>query len=237
MSKKQKDPQQIYRADGKECFVEVTNGMLKDGKVILNFCKYNANNGNKMDYNIQIFMDVPAFLVFAKKVEFGQIAKDARNEKALAASEGRYAKAVWQSKPGGTGVAALKAQNRTRPDGMAEARQLEIVPGLKSDLAFRVLSGPGEEQGKGLIVPNFDYSKDSKTTKQILLPISNETLQELCLITTMHIQSMITAGWMNGSYEYKKESKVVEMPTSQTPTSSASTPLPMASGYYNDMPR
>jgi hypothetical protein len=219
---------QIVRLDGNECFVEVLSGMLQgdkskgyEGRVLINFAKYDKKNGNKMVCQIPIFVPVTEFLVLAKKVEFGKIDKLVAAEKARVDSgASKYPQAVWQT---------LGGTKNISPDGkdLSESRVMSISAATRSKSASIMLSakrGPGQCDEHGLISPKFSYSP--RNFEEVMVPVSSDALLGAVLLTVSHIQGMITAGWMAGAYQYKPG----ERPNSKQPASPAEEEVPYDNG-------
>lgn len=61
MARKEKDPQQVLRIDGKNCFLEVMSSAFEIDKVRINFRQYDPNNGNKQSNAIDIYMGYKDF--------------------------------------------------------------------------------------------------------------------------------------------------------------------------------
>lgn len=202
---KEQNKDQITRIDGNGCFIEILSGMLQgdkskgyEGRVVINFAKYDKANGNKMVCQIPIYIPISEFLVLAKKIEFGKIDKLIAAEKALV-EDGthKYAKDVWQSLGGTKNITS---------DGkdLSESRVMGITAATKSKTASIMLiakRGPGQCDEHGLISPKFSYSP--KNFEEIMVPVSSDDLLGAVLLTVMHIQGMITAGWTTGAYQYK----------------------------------
>lgn len=219
---------QIIRIDSNECFIEILSSMLQgdrskgyEGRVIINFAKYDKKNGNKMVCQIPIFIPISEFLVVAKKIEFGKIDKLVAAEKARVLNgESKYPQAVWQTLGGTKNIA---------PDGkdLSESRVMSITAATKSKNASIMLSakrGPGQCDEDGLISPKFSCSP--KNFEEIMVPVSSDALLGAVLLTVSHIQGMITAGWMTGSYQYQPG----ERPNSKQTASPADEEIPYDNG-------
>lgn len=203
---KEKSKEQIIRIDDKNSFVEVLSPMFTKGKVILNLLRYNPDTYKRVS-EVKFYIDIPAFLVFSKEVEFGLLRRKLDAEKQSAIQENRYPKSVWEATPSGTAKEILAKQGRSRLDGKDEARALRIFPATKSpvlDLILEAVKGPGEKTGTGIIIPKFNY-KDG-LTERVSVAMSYNKLQELCAITNAHIQAMLCIGWLKEGFSKEPES-------------------------------
>ncbi len=88
----------------------------------------------------------------------------------------------------------LRAQNRSRPDGMSLSRTLKIMTADRADLLLIADSGPGDTTEKGLITPKFG----SKPENHIAVSLSLDGFGELMLATQVHYQAWLTAWYMGG---------------------------------------
>lgn len=191
-----KNANQIFRQDGKNCFLEVLNTAFGIDKVLINFIEYDPNQGNKQTKKIQIYMDVTDFLVFAQDVKSGRIPAIQKQHE-----NDQYPYTVKQYEIlGGTSAKSLEKQNKKRPDGKSVSRQFKLVVGKKYILQAEM--GPGHENETGLIVPDYN----TKTAEQVVkVPMELRDLKALVLLTEMHLGAYISKGYMNDEYSYKPE--------------------------------
>lgn len=192
----QKNPLQIVRKDGKNCFVEVMSDSFPIDKVHFNFITYdmNAAAGNKITNQVNIYMSFEEFyrvchdITVSKALlnEIIKMAQDAKNE----------GKSWTPSKViciGGRSAESLAKANQARADGMCLSRQLKIQAGNKLPVVLIAESGPGRQDAKGLIVPSYQQPE-----QRVLIPFTYESIKELFLISKAHLDAFITA-----KYTYK----------------------------------
>lgn len=193
---------QIFRLDGKNVFFEVLRSAFPIGKVQINFIEYDPNNGNKQIKNIQTYMDIPKFLVFANDVLSGKmahLAKKAKEEKVK--NNKKYCSEVFGDMGG---IPAEKVQEKIKlehlkgkkafnfdvPEGMAISRILYLTPGEKQPWILSGQLGLGKENEKGLIVPQ-GYPKEI-----IRVPMDDDGLKAFVLVTKAHIEAYFTSLYM-----------------------------------------
>lgn len=182
---------QIHRVDGKNVFVEVMSSAFAIGKVQMNFIEYDPAKGNKQVKNIQVYMDIPKFLVFANDILSGRIPEMGAREKAKAkaASAGgqtAYPGPIYQDL-GGVTSQRLKVQKRKYsfeiPEGYAISRIFYLTPGLKADWMISGQLGLGKENDKGLIVPQ------GKPKEIVRIPMDNDALKAFVLVAKAHLEA------------------------------------------------
>ena len=62
-------------------------------------------------------------------------------------------------------------------------------------------SGPGEKSATGLIAPKYG----NKPEQKVAVPVSNDDLKKLFLITEMNIQSYLTSQYMLRASDIRRE--------------------------------
>ena len=186
----ERNQNQITRKDAKNCFVESLNDVFAIGKIHLNFAAYDPNKpaGQRQTAGVHIFIAADEFMELCRKVSCGEFrfmvqTKKKNNDKTP----------LYQSL-GGTSAEKLKAQSRTRPDGMSLSRTLKIMIADRSDLLLVADSGPGETTEKGLITPKFG----SKPENHVTVSMTLDTFGELILATQAHYQAWLNAWYMGG---------------------------------------
>lgn len=200
MQRKEFNPQ-IIRIDGRDSFLEVTNGMFHLDVIVLRFIKYDnkASKGNKYVHDISIFLTFAEFLVLKNDVMSGRMPKELKNSKMAAQASGhQYPKAVY-STLGGKSVKKFNDNDRKlmqkygNDPKMSISRQFKIAPGQKEDYPF-VLSaewGIGEQTQKGIIIPR--YKKPSEIVR---VPMSANSMKQLILTVESHINAFNAAYYM-----------------------------------------
>lgn len=201
----EKNPSQIIRKDMRlpnaqtGFFVEVTNTMLDNGKIIFNFVEYDAKTFKQIRL-IPIYIDTQKFLAFCLSVMNREVRYTLEEEKKklLASGANSFPTGITITQ-GGT-----KKEKAKRPSGKDEARVMKIIPATKSKTANLMLQaerGDGEEQGTGIIVPKFDY-KNPATYERINIPLSYADLNEIVTSCWMMIQAHYTSNYAKGKYKY-----------------------------------
>lgn len=176
-----KSPGQVVRYDGTKVFAELMcNGIAID-RVEINFCQYDktAEKGSRMGNTVRIFLEMSKAAVLAEEILSGRLAKKAKVSREKAAAKGsNYPDAVYGVMGGS------KADKVKREDGKAESRQFKIFPGNKLPWILMAEKGPGHENDKGLIVP--DYTTGRGTDAVIRIPMTDESLYGFAL----HLKSL-----------------------------------------------
>ncbi|MDO4565074.1 MAG: hypothetical protein Q4C04_05620 [Clostridia bacterium] len=171
---------QIYRIDGKNCFLEINRHYdTGKGKIGLLFAQYDPEQGNRMTAKVNCFLDVPEFLYLSHIIQSGiptQYAKEATS---------RNQTVTLYENLGGTSAKRLATQNRTRTDNKSESRRLTIRNGSKADFYISAESGAGEESATGLIVPAYGRNPEVR----IGLPVTNKEMLKMVLTVQMEIQA------------------------------------------------
>lgn len=212
---REKDSRQIIRLDGKNCFLEVMNSAFAIGKVQINFREYDEKQqkGSRFTKEIDLFMDMDKFLVFANDVMSGKLAKMAEAEKARAKQESeKQGKTVYPREldeftdMGGMNAENLKKSDERRkknefkpysqmysiPEGKCLSRQLKVVPGLKAPFMLKGEVGVGEESDTGLIVPKYG----TKPSQMVQVPLQANDLKKFVLIVQAHINAFLSAQYV-----------------------------------------
>jgi hypothetical protein len=194
---KEENENQIFRADGRNKFVEVLNSMFDKGKVIIALREYDLNRakGDKFTQKIDIFMDFPKFLALADDIISGRMTQEIE--------EAAAKRMMVIMDIGGTSARSLSNRGCARADGLSLSRQLKMTKGNKTPYLIVAETGPGKEDAKGLIVPQYG-GKDHKPEQQILIPLTDETMRSLMLITKTHIEQFIGSQYVIGAFEAKK---------------------------------
>lgn len=172
---KLKSPEQVCRIDGRGCFMELLTIGLGFDKVAFNFVNYDtsASKGSRVSSSVMVYLTAHDAEVLADSILSGQMAKKGEQAKKFAAEKGyKYAKEVFCSM---TGTAAGKA---ARTDGAALSRQFKLTPGAKQPWVLSAESGPGREEGTGIIAPAYVGGKPECI---IRIPMSNDMLKSLAL--------------------------------------------------------
>lgn len=223
----QKNPNQIVRKDGKNCFVEVMSSAFDIGKVLMNFVSYNTENqtGSKITANISIYLSFDEFYRLCHDITVTRsIIKEILTMAEAAKREGkRYApqKVLCM---GGRSAASLAAAGVSRADGKSLSRQMKICAGEKLPIILSAESGPGEQSDKGLIVPKYQQPE-----QRVMIGFTYETIEELMLITKAHVDAYISAKYTYLAFHPEEKSAYSKNESKSTAHSS---PAPQTSSDY-----
>ena len=184
----QDNQDQIIRKDARSCFVEVKSDCFHLDKVHLQFVTYDQKRpvGQRYTNNIHIYINVPEFLVLAKEAETGALHARAQQMKRDGKSDPLF------EHLGGTAAAQPKKYGKERPDGMSLSRVVKLVGGSRSDYLLVADSGPGEQSGKGLIVPRFG----KKPEQHVAVGLTWRGVNEIFLTTAAHYQAWLSAKYL-----------------------------------------
>lgn len=189
----------VYRADGKDCFVEVTSDALAIGKFKFTFKSYDASKpaGQRSKSTIQMYLDVADALLMSANILSGKYAKVIADEKrkyeeAKAKSE-TYFQAPVFVRMGGVSAKKLKIQGKERPDKMSLSRQIKLMGGMKAMFVIQAEQGPGEENDKGLIVPRYGPKQGTKAEQSVMIPLDEDSAKKLALMIQLYAQAYASA--------------------------------------------
>ena len=193
---KEKASNQIYRIDGKNCFVECMTDAMGIGQIVMNFVTYNTSleKGSRQTSFIPIYLSFPEFLALSESFANGTMARKAALARAALANKTGYPEPLYSSL-GGTSAKKLRELGKERPDGKSLSRKMSIAAGEKYPYLLIAEQGVGETDMKGLIVPKFN----AKTAEaRVSVPVSDEFLQQMFEIVKVYIQAYITRRFMIG---------------------------------------
>lgn len=182
----ERNAHQICRKDAKNCFVESLRDSFNFGRVHFNFAAYDMSRpaGNRQTGHVSIYIPVGEFLDLCRRMESGEILWTIQGAK----QSGVTPPPIFESL-GGTSAKKLARRGKARPDGRSESRVLQIGVGRKADLVLSAKSGPGDESGKGLIVPKFGNNPENS----VAVPMSYSLFCQLLLETRIHYQAWLAA--------------------------------------------
>ncbi|WP_246277133.1 hypothetical protein [Neobacillus endophyticus] len=183
---------QIIRVDGRNTFLEVLNSSFGIGKAQVNFIEYDltAEKGSRIKQEINIYVNIDKFLLMCNDVLTGrmnQMGKMAREEKSQKGF--KYSKEIW-SDIGGKPAKELAESGKSRSDGKSLFRQIKLTPGEKLPWILSAEEGAGEVTETGLLFPKYVGNKPEKIVR---VPLTNEDLKRLVLLTQTHIQGFINS--------------------------------------------
>lgn len=177
---------QICRKDAKNCFVESLRDSFNFGRVHYNFASYDLSRpaGNRQTGRVSIYIPVGEFLDLCRRMESGEILWTIQQAK----QTGVTPPPIFESL-GGTSARKLAKRGKSRSDGRSESRVMQVCVGRKADLVLSAKSGPGDESGKGLIVPKFGNNPENS----VAVPMSYSLFCQLLLETRAHYQAWLAA--------------------------------------------
>lgn len=183
MNKNEEYVQPIYKVDARNCFVEVKGDFFDRGKVNFFSATYDTKRpvGERQTNKVNAFIDIADILVLAEQAASGELAY--RREEAIKKKE--Y---IFQSM-GGTSAKKMKDP---RADGMSLSRIITIMPAEKGYF-FSAVSGPGEENKTGLIVPRF---KEKKPENKISVVMTVHELRKMLTIIRVHYQAWLASQYL-----------------------------------------
>ena len=176
---------QIYRVDAKGVFLEALNDCFQFGRHHLRFVKYDTAQAEGSRISAQVDIFLPAAHVARWGFLFDQGAMAPLVKKSR--ENGKDIPGIGHS--GGTGKKKLAASGKTRQDGKAEYRALSVKAGQAKDFLFQAVSGPGNEDEKGLITPA------GKMDVSILVPLGMQDFFDLAWTLNVHYK-----GFLAGKY-------------------------------------
>lgn len=187
---KEKNPAQILRKDGKNCFVESLCDSFEIDKMHLCFVNYDtgAEKGSRQTAKIDIYVDAPEWIAWTADIALHYTEKQLAKAKAETSYE-----PVLQTM-GGVSADLLKKRGQERSDGKSLSRIMTVGWGQKVPVLMMAKSGPGEQDAKGLIVPKFGKNPEH----QVMIPLSYKDFAELFLMTKAHYEAYLV-------YRYAKE--------------------------------
>ena len=179
---------QIIRKDARGCFVETKSDSFGIGKVHLEFAAYDTSRpeGQRQTSHIHIYIDVPEFLRLAHEALSGALHMQARQQK-----QNNDGTPLYESL-GGTSAERLAHFGRARADGKSLSRTVKLILGQRADYLFVADSGPGETDGKGLIVPKFGKNPEN----HVAVGLSWRNLNELMMMTQTHYTAWLAAQYV-----------------------------------------
>lgn len=183
---KEKKVERICRKDGKNCFVELLDSAFGIDKFQLDFINYdtNAAAGSRQTANIKIYLDADKFLGLVDKVRHS-----GRDYTKYCAAHPEYKTPLFQQM-GGVSSKILKARGQERADGMGISRVITISASKKGYF-LTAKSGPGKEDEKGLIVPQY-----KEPEQKVTLALDHDTLMELLCMGEARYNAYLAAEYI-----------------------------------------
>lgn len=162
MSRKKRNPMQIFRVDGKDSFMEILGGMIDKGKIQINFVEYDPTNGNKQKAIISTYVDLPLYMGFVEGIltgEFRHRIEEAKEKKTFEGMTVSDYTSFFTSMGGvnednvAKDFEKYKAQYDWLAQGQAISRQFKVQAGKKYPYLLQGCVSVGKTNDKGLIVP------------------------------------------------------------------------------------
>lgn len=206
MARKEKNPLQIIRKDGKNCFVEALSNSFEINKILFKFVTYDSTQdvGSKFTNEIDIYMDFSQYMRISKGITSGEYMYEMNQRK----NNGEKYVSMTLAQ-GGTTAADLIKKGKARDDGNGISRILTIAP---SNIGYflTAVSGPGgiDKEGKGLIVPLY---KMNAPEQKVSIPISKNDINELFLAVDAQILAYLTSKAIQDNNRIIKLEAEVEM--------------------------
>lgn len=154
---------QIFRADGKNVFMEVVNAALPIKKFQFNFIEYDPNT-NKQTQRLDIYMEALRAATLAERILNGEFNRAVMKAKKEGVMDGETIQindftSYFTDMGGLSEEAVAKRFNDLHEkypfvqQGLAVSRQLKVQAGKKSPWILRAEYGLGKSSDTGLIVP------------------------------------------------------------------------------------
>jgi len=194
--------EQIIRIDNRDTFIEAMATGFHFGKLIVAFNKYDQKKpkGERLQSKITIFIDTYEALALMKDILSGRMAR--LGQKSLTEMQqkgGKYAGHIYQNM-GGTSAGSLRNQQKSRPDGKAESRILQLSPGNAKPWLFTAMSGPGEQKDNGLISPNWGAIEE-----RLRVAMTDDEIKEFAIAIQTHIEGYVASNYINEKLEADME--------------------------------
>jgi len=169
MSKASRDPEQVYRIDGRNVFCEVMASGLGIDKALVNFVEYNtaAAQGQRIKGSIGFYMPVITAKRLSQDILSGRISTLGKMSREKAKQENKqYPQAVFEQLGG--------KSSAFNNGGPPIARSFTISPGTSKPWVLCAKEGPGHETKEGLIVMD-----TCQTTVRVA--VDNDKLKEFAI--------------------------------------------------------
>lgn len=180
---------QIFRVDGKNCFLEVLSTCFSIGKILINMCSYDPNT-HKEKQRLEFYLDFGDAIYLAEQIRSGRLDRTIAEAAKIGNFEGKPINeytAYW-SNMGGTKPSSAKHEKfREQFDwltkGKCVSKILKIQKSTKYKYLIRGEYGLGNENEKGLIVP------DGSPKSYIQVPFTERDALIFARILDIHIQA------------------------------------------------
>ncbi len=179
---------QIIRKDAKNCFVESLNDGFEIDRVHLFFAAYDTNRpeGARYTNSVSIYLPIGEVLELCRQLSCGELKYRMNQEKSKQTQQPLY------QSLGGTSARKMKTK---RVDDKSLSRVFKITVGDRCDIRLIAMSGPGEENSQGLIVPKFGV----KPENQVAVGMTFEALSEVLLLTKTHYEAWLATKYLRAN--------------------------------------
>lgn len=250
---------QIIRKDGSGTFVEVIAPSDDFYQITMNLIQYDANY--QQTAKISIYMDVPEFLAFCRRISNRELRIIIENDKKRClAGDAKYYGEKADNKgvipysgmklgpemiKDANGLYNCQLMRGSKKNGTVTARQFWICSSSSkyADLVFTAVEGPGKEDDKGLI------QLSGKPEKIIRVPMSHNAVEEIAEACIMRLYALETMYAIRGDFKRYKPDSYLDSENSvanpdmvntatadNVPTSSYSEPAPESIPNINSIP-
>lgn len=192
---------QIYRADGRNRFIEIMDSAFEIEKVVFNAIEYNDKmaQGSRIKQKLTFYLNFDDALLLIHQYKTGMLSYKAQQSLLQKKNTGsKYASDVFD-KLGGTRAGS---PSNKRTDGKPVSRRFKIQPGDKQPWVILMSEGAGETMKTGLIKPV------GRPDSNIFVPLSDDDFGKMLLMLEMRIQNFLQAKYIT---TYSKRLKEHEM--------------------------
>lgn len=184
MARKEQNPEQIARVDGKSCFLEVMSSSFGIGKIRINFRQYdmNAQQGNRTTGKIDIYMGYKDFDYLYQGIMFN--------------GNGYLLNEVFNNQYGATIFRGGKKDQQ----GNVTAKELKLQAGQKKPFILVAEEGPGNENKMG----GFSIIRGNNANiKRVMIPLEFADMIHICNSTNNAIIAYRAAQEIKKSLDFE----------------------------------
>lgn len=193
MARKEKNPNQIIRIDGYNCFMEVMADGFEIGKVLMRFYKYDASRekGNRFTANIAIYMNTADF----NSLYFQSLMGSCVLMKKIVANAANQNLSEWEK-------AIIIDRGGSQKDNVCTARYLKILKGQKKPIVLLAEEGNGQKNKNG------GFTMTGKPTSTVSLGMETEDFVKML----MEVKDALIAFQAKKalSFEIKKQNELLK---------------------------
>lgn len=182
---------QIFRADGKNCFLEVLNTCFCIGKVLINMCAYDPST-HKEKQRFEFYLDFGDALFLAEEIRSGRLDRTIAEAAKTGTFDGKPINeyTAYYTNMGGTKPSSAKHEKyRDQFDWLSKDKCVSKVFKIQKSSKYKYLIrgeyGLGNENEKGLIVP------DGTPKAYIQIPFTEKDSLVFARTLDIHIQAFL----------------------------------------------